>query len=101
MKAQGLTRAKKLGDLLIVGVDSDAKVRARKGPHRPVVPEGERVRILSHLVREVRAEASRVAAKNAVPGAPEEPPSGIPASELTLDDALAMALERHIQAGAP
>ncbi|MDB5188174.1 MAG: D-alpha,beta-d-heptose 7-phosphate 1-kinase, d-beta-d-heptose 1-phosphate adenylyltransferase [Candidatus Kaiserbacteria bacterium] len=47
--AEYLERAKDLGDLLIVGVDSDAKVRERKGPHRPVVPEEERVRILSHL----------------------------------------------------
>src|SRR3990167_8790336 len=47
--AQYLERAKGLGDLLIVGVDSDANVRARKGPHRPVVPEVERVHILSHL----------------------------------------------------
>ncbi len=47
--AEYLERAKELGDLLIVGVDSDAKVRARKGPHRPVVPEKERVHTLSHL----------------------------------------------------
>jgi D-beta-D-heptose 7-phosphate kinase/D-beta-D-heptose 1-phosphate adenosyltransferase len=47
--AQYLEEAKKLGDLLIVGVDSDAKVKKRKGPHRPVVPEAERVHILSHL----------------------------------------------------
>jgi D-glycero-beta-D-manno-heptose 1-phosphate adenylyltransferase len=47
--AEYLERAKELGDLLIVGVDSDEKVRARKGPHRPVVPEIERVHILSHL----------------------------------------------------
>lgn len=47
--AEYLERAKNLGDLLIVGVDSDEKVRARKGPHRPVVPEEERVRILAHL----------------------------------------------------
>lgn len=47
--AEYLERAKELGDLLIVGVDSDEKVRARKGPHRPVVPEEERVRILCHL----------------------------------------------------
>lgn len=47
--AEYLEKAKALGDLLIVGVDSDEKVRARKGPHRPVVPEEERVRILSHL----------------------------------------------------
>jgi D-beta-D-heptose 7-phosphate kinase/D-beta-D-heptose 1-phosphate adenosyltransferase len=44
-----LEEAKELGDLLIVGVDSDEKVRFRKGPHRPVVPEEERVRILAHL----------------------------------------------------
>lgn len=47
--AQYLEHAKGLGDLLIVGVDSDEKVRARKGPHRPVVPEMERVTILAHL----------------------------------------------------
>jgi D-beta-D-heptose 7-phosphate kinase/D-beta-D-heptose 1-phosphate adenosyltransferase len=47
--AEYLERAKELGDLLIVGVDSDLKVKARKGPNRPVVPEEERIRILSHL----------------------------------------------------
>lgn len=46
--AQYLEKAKGYGDLLIVGVDSDAKVKERKGPHRPVVPEHERVQILSH-----------------------------------------------------
>jgi len=47
--AQYFEKAKELGDLLIVGVDSDEKVRTRKGPSRPVVPEGERVQILSHV----------------------------------------------------
>jgi D-glycero-beta-D-manno-heptose 1-phosphate adenylyltransferase len=47
--AQYLEQAKNLGDLLIVGVDSDEKVRARKGPHRPVVPQTERISILCHL----------------------------------------------------
>jgi rfaE bifunctional protein nucleotidyltransferase chain/domain len=47
--AEYLERAKGLGDLLIVGVDSDKKVKIRKGPHRPVVPQEERVRILCHL----------------------------------------------------
>jgi D-beta-D-heptose 7-phosphate kinase/D-beta-D-heptose 1-phosphate adenosyltransferase len=47
--AEYLERAKELGDLLIVGVDSDEKVRMRKGPHRPVVPQEERVHILAHL----------------------------------------------------
>jgi D-beta-D-heptose 7-phosphate kinase/D-beta-D-heptose 1-phosphate adenosyltransferase len=46
--AQYLEKAKAMGDLLIVGVDSDEKVKARKGPHRPIVPEAERVHILSH-----------------------------------------------------
>jgi len=47
--AQYLEKAKQLGDLLIVGVDSDEKVKQRKGPNRPVVPEHERVAIISHV----------------------------------------------------
>lgn len=47
--ARYLELAKEQGDILIVGVDSDAKVRKRKGPHRPVVPEEERVSVLSHI----------------------------------------------------
>ena len=46
--AQYLEKAKELGDILIVGVDSDEKVKKRKGPDRPVVPEEERVLILAH-----------------------------------------------------
>lgn len=34
--------------ILIVGVDSDEKVRQRKGPHRPVIPQEERLEIVSH-----------------------------------------------------
>ncbi len=47
--AQFLEKAKELGDVLIVGVDSDARVKKRKGPERPIVPENERVLILSHV----------------------------------------------------
>jgi rfaE bifunctional protein nucleotidyltransferase chain/domain len=47
--AQYLEKAKGLGDILIVGVDSDARVKKRKGPARPIVPEHERVLILSHM----------------------------------------------------
>jgi D-beta-D-heptose 7-phosphate kinase/D-beta-D-heptose 1-phosphate adenosyltransferase len=43
-----LTRAKQLGDRLIVGVDSDSKIRGRKGPGRPMVPERERLELLAH-----------------------------------------------------
>jgi len=47
--ARYLEQAKKHGDLLIVGVDSDEKVRERKGPERPVVPQNERLEMLTHL----------------------------------------------------
>ncbi len=41
--------AKQQGDVLIVGVDSDEKVKIRKGPDRPVVPENERMEMLTYL----------------------------------------------------
>lgn len=44
-----LEKARQLGDILIVGVDSDEKVRRRKGPDRPIVSEAERVRMLTHV----------------------------------------------------
>src|SRR3989339_1371236 len=44
-----LKEAKKHGDLLVVGVDSDKKIKYRKGPERPVVPQEERVEMLMHL----------------------------------------------------
>jgi rfaE bifunctional protein nucleotidyltransferase chain/domain len=43
-----LEAARRFGDFLIVGVDSDAKIRARKGPTRPAVPEMERLRMVTH-----------------------------------------------------
>ncbi len=44
-----LAAARALGDVLVVAVNSDASVRAGKGPLRPIVPEAERLEILSHL----------------------------------------------------
>jgi D-beta-D-heptose 7-phosphate kinase/D-beta-D-heptose 1-phosphate adenosyltransferase len=44
-----LKEASKKGDFLVVGVDSDKKIQKRKGPNRPVVPEEERLEMLSHL----------------------------------------------------
>ena len=44
-----LEAAKGLGGLLVVGVDSDQKIRERKGPERPIVPEQERLRMLTHF----------------------------------------------------
>ncbi len=42
-------KAKNFGDVLVVGVDSDEKIRQRKGPDRPVVPQDERMEMLTHL----------------------------------------------------
>lgn len=44
-----LEKAKSLGDILIVGVDSDELTKIRKGPKRPIVPQAERVNMLLHL----------------------------------------------------
>ncbi|MDZ7374325.1 MAG: D-glycero-beta-D-manno-heptose 1-phosphate adenylyltransferase [candidate division KSB1 bacterium] len=44
-----LEKAKQLGDLLIVGINSDASVRATKGPGRPIVHENQRARLLASL----------------------------------------------------
>lgn len=43
-----LERAKECGDVLVVGVDCDAKIRRRKGPDRPMVPESERLEMLAY-----------------------------------------------------
>ena len=47
--ARYFEEAKKHGDILVIGVDSDEKVRARKGPERPVVPQEERLEMVAHL----------------------------------------------------
>lgn len=44
-----LERAKRYGDLLIVGLNSDRSVRALKGPGRPVMPARDRARLLAAL----------------------------------------------------
>ena len=44
-----LEAARRHGDLLIVGVNSDASVRRNKGPERPINPEHERAEVLAAL----------------------------------------------------
>lgn len=44
-----LEQARALGDVLIVGLNSDASVRQLKGAGRPVLPERERAEILAAL----------------------------------------------------
>jgi rfaE bifunctional protein nucleotidyltransferase chain/domain len=43
-----LEAARRFGDFLIVGLDSDDKIRGRKGPGRPAVPQMERLRMVTH-----------------------------------------------------
>ena len=44
-----LTEARKLGDLLVIGVNSDASVKRLKGPERPINNETDRSYVLSQL----------------------------------------------------
>ncbi len=44
-----LEKAKKLGDILVVGVNSDASIKRIKGPERPVNPEGDRLKVIAGL----------------------------------------------------
>ncbi|HLV81335.1 MAG TPA: adenylyltransferase/cytidyltransferase family protein, partial [Chthonomonadaceae bacterium] len=44
-----LQAARALGDLLVVGLNSDAGTRRLKGPQRPFVPQEERAEVLAAL----------------------------------------------------
>lgn len=45
-----LLQAKKLGDILVIGLNSDNSVRRLKGPTRPINGENERAFVLAALV---------------------------------------------------
>jgi len=45
-----LLKARGAGDVLVVGMNSDASVRRIKGEKRPIVPEEDRAFVLSNLV---------------------------------------------------
>lgn len=44
-----LSKARRLGDVLILALNSDASVRRIKGPKRPVTPQFERAELMSYL----------------------------------------------------
>ncbi len=44
-----LEAAKKLGDILVIGLNSDSSTQSIKGPKRPVIPEEERAQLLLAL----------------------------------------------------
>ncbi|MGN6108553.1 MAG: SIS domain-containing protein [Kofleriaceae bacterium] len=91
---QSLRGAKAFGDLLIVGVNGDASVKANKGPERPIFPCAERVEMLAalelvdaivvfddptpaHLLAAVRPDVH-------VKGADYAPPHGKPVPEAEI-----------------
>src|SRR5579872_1048260 len=44
-----LEQARSLGDVLVVGLNSDSSIRRNKGASRPVIPENERAEVLAAL----------------------------------------------------
>jgi rfaE bifunctional protein nucleotidyltransferase chain/domain len=91
---RNLQTARSLGDLLVVGVNSDASVRALKGPARPILTEAERVELLSALAcvdhvivfAEATPEAALLRLKPDIhcKGAEYAPPNGKPVPEADL-----------------
>lgn len=45
-----LTKSKALGDILIVGINTDDSVRRIKGEQRPIVPEEDRAYVVANLL---------------------------------------------------
>jgi len=43
-----LTKASEYGDILVVGVDSDRGIKLYKGPLRPIIPQNERMEMVSY-----------------------------------------------------
>jgi len=44
-----LSRARELGDMLVIGLNSDSSVRKLKGEKRPIVPQADRAGVLCAL----------------------------------------------------
>jgi D-beta-D-heptose 7-phosphate kinase/D-beta-D-heptose 1-phosphate adenosyltransferase len=44
-----LNFARKQGDALVIGLNSDSSVRGSKGPNRPIVPQADRAKVLAAL----------------------------------------------------
>jgi len=89
---RSLQAARRLGDILVVGLNSDDSVRQLKGPGRPVLSEQERAEVLSALAcvdyvivfPELRPDAALMRLKPDVhcKGAEYAPPHGKPIPEM-------------------
>jgi rfaE bifunctional protein nucleotidyltransferase chain/domain len=91
---RSLRAARAWGDVLVVGLNSDASVRRLKGPGRPILPAAERVEILSafacvdHVVvfdeETPEAALARLRPHVHCKGADYAPPHGKPIPEAPL-----------------
>jgi rfaE bifunctional protein nucleotidyltransferase chain/domain len=94
---RNLQACRACGDVLVVGLNSDASVRTIKGPTRPVNPEGDRAELLSGLAcvdavvifGEATPEASLARLKPDVhcKGEDYKPPHGKPIPESKVVEA--------------
>jgi rfaE bifunctional protein nucleotidyltransferase chain/domain len=91
---RSLQEARSLGDVLVVGVNSDSSVRKLKGATRPLVPEAERAEVLAALAcveavvifHELTPETilSRLQPDICCKGGDYAPPHGKPVPEATV-----------------
>lgn len=91
---RSLFAARTLGDVLVVGLNSDSSVRRLKGPGRPLVPERERAEILAAMAcvdavvifNELTPESAlaRLRPQIHCKGADYAPPNGKPIPEAKL-----------------
>jgi rfaE bifunctional protein nucleotidyltransferase chain/domain len=91
---RSLQAARRLGDVLVVGVNGDASVRGLKGPGRPILSAAERVEVLSALdcvdycvvFEELRPDAALLRLQPDVhcKGAEYAPPHGKPIPEAAV-----------------
>jgi rfaE bifunctional protein nucleotidyltransferase chain/domain len=87
---RSLEQARAEGDVLVVGINSDASVRSYKAPNRPIVPQDERAELIAglacvdfvvlfdeptaeRLIREVRPDVYVKGADYATKPLPERP----------------------------
>lgn len=98
-----LAMARQLGDMLIVGLNSDASVQHNKGPIRPILSQDERAAMLAALecvdfvviFNEPTPEAalSRLQPDVHCKGAEYAPPSGRPVPERAVVEAYGGRIE--------
>ena len=91
---RSLQAAKALGDVLVVGLNSDASVRQLKGLGRPIVPDGERAEVLAAftavdaviIFEELTPEAAIAKLRPDIhcKGADYAPPHGKPIPEASI-----------------